>query len=386
MANQPPNQLAVQRRSFMDLVQGQGFKAQLALALPKHVTPDRLLRVVLTSMNKLPQLFECSPESVMGGIMVAAQMGLEIDGKKAALVPFNDNKSGTKVATLIIGYQGYIELAYRHPKVTGIRAKAVYEKDYFDYDEGLHPRLVHKAYDGEEDPGPLKYAYAICNMDGGGAAFIVCNRREVMRAKASAKGTNRADSPWNTNEAAMWMKTAVRRLAPFMPQSAEMSDALNADSGAFVHDKEGTRALDIAGGMMAQGVVGNIPTRPAKTAIEDAATTTTTSDTGEGNGKTHDVETPPEEQQEETKEQQEEPEQQQQPPKKGAPALKELSVGITKFLARINCGKSLFVAKLVEKGIAEDGTTFDKLTQAQLQSAHDAWEEIEAELKPKPAE
>lgn len=239
------NQLATSagRKTFLNLVEGAGFKSQLALALPRHITADRILRICLTSMNKVPLLYECTPESVMAGIMQAAQMGLEIDGKKAALVPFKDNRSGTRVATLIIGYQGFIELAYRHPKVQGVRANVVYAKDHFEYDEGLNPKLIHTPFEGDEDPGQIRKAYAICSLEGGGAAFKVIGKRDIEKAKQMSRSSGNADSPWKQHEAAMWMKTAVRRLAPFMPQSSEMTEALTVDA-------DSNRVIDIGGAMM----------------------------------------------------------------------------------------------------------------------------------------
>lgn len=363
MSNQAPNQLAVQRKNFTHVVTGDAFKKQLALALPKHVTADRLMRIVLTQMNKIPGLYECTPESVMGGIMQAGQLGLEIDGKKATLVPFKNK--GVMTATLIVGYQGFIDLAYRHPKVTGIRGKVVYERDYFDYDEGLHPRLNHKPFEGDDDPGALKYAYAICNLDGGGATFVVLNRREVMKAKASARGADRPDSPWKTHEASMWMKTAVRRLAPFMPQSSELSEALNVDT-------EGQRSIDMAGAVMTQGLVGSV-TAPATTAIEDAAggggvPIDVESETETGGDATGEAGTG-----EPTKEE----------PKKGAPSLKELRTEVTKSLAKLNAGKSMFVAHLVETGKIPAVVPFDELDAATLLAATDDWETIAGALAPK---
>ncbi len=41
------------------------FKKQIAVALPKHMTPDRFARVALTAMLKTPKLLECTKESVI---------------------------------------------------------------------------------------------------------------------------------------------------------------------------------------------------------------------------------------------------------------------------------------------------------------------------------
>lgn len=218
------NQLAERRNSLNRLLTGDGFKKQLALALPRHLTPDRVLRIALTAANKTPKLFECDPNTILASVMDCSQLGLEPDGRKAHLIPFNDSKKGM-ICQLIIGYQGYIDLAYRHPLVRGIRAKAVFEKDHFIYDEGLHPRLEHTP-SAEDDPGPLVYAYAICDIGENGHTFVVLSRREVMKAKKSSRGSDSVYSPWRTHEAEMWVKTAIRRLAKFMPSSTELTEAL----------------------------------------------------------------------------------------------------------------------------------------------------------------
>ena len=52
-------------------------KPQLMKALPKHVTADRLARVVLTAIRNNTQLQQADPMSLMGAIMISAQLGLE---------------------------------------------------------------------------------------------------------------------------------------------------------------------------------------------------------------------------------------------------------------------------------------------------------------------
>ena len=55
-------------------------KAQLALALPKHMTADRLARIALTEVRKVPKLAQCDQTSFLGAIMQCASLGLEPGG------------------------------------------------------------------------------------------------------------------------------------------------------------------------------------------------------------------------------------------------------------------------------------------------------------------
>ena len=57
-----PNPLA-SFSSFMDK-----FKPQLALALPKHLTADRMARLALTAFSTTPALQKCDPRSIAAAV------------------------------------------------------------------------------------------------------------------------------------------------------------------------------------------------------------------------------------------------------------------------------------------------------------------------------
>ena len=89
-------------------------------AIPKHMTPERLLRIATTSIRQNPKLKVCTAQSLLGAVMQCAQLGLEpsVLGH-AYLVPYkNKKKDGTREwwedeCQFQIGYKGLIELARR---------------------------------------------------------------------------------------------------------------------------------------------------------------------------------------------------------------------------------------------------------------------------------
>lgn len=328
--------VADQRKNFLGVIQGDGFKKQMALALPKHVTPDRMLRVAVTAMNKTPDLYDCDQTSVMACLMDCSALGLEPDGRNAYLIPFNDKRRG-KICQLIVGYQGFIDLGYRHPLVRGIRAKAVYEKDHFVYDEGLNPRLEHTPYDGSDDPGLLKYAYAICNIGDAGNTFVVLNRRQILKAKSYSRGADSQYSPWKTNEEAMWIKTAVRALAKFMPRSTELSQALSVDD-------EHTGAIDVSSTVIPTGNVGQ------KQLVEHV-TTPMEEATGEPSTETA-----------------------------KAPSPEKLIKQIVAKGAEISTGKARIVTELVALNYLKEGETLDNLTAEQAADVLANWSDIKERI------
>ncbi|MES2531961.1 MAG: recombinase RecT [Pseudomonadota bacterium] len=241
------------RQDLRSLLSSEAMKKQLAMALPKVLPLDRFLRVLFTTMQRDPKLAECERESVLAGIMTAASLGLEIDPAlgRFYLIPFNDRKRGM-IAQPIIGYKGYIDLFYRSGQAAGLIAEAVYEKDHFVYQLGLEPKCEHIPSDDLER-GKLKYAYCVATLSNGGQVWKVLNRAQVMAAKAYSRGSDSPYSPWNTNEAEMWVKTAIRALADRMPLSAELRTAVSAESG---HDQAAyASAIDVPATTVATEVV-----------------------------------------------------------------------------------------------------------------------------------
>lgn len=215
--------------TIQKLILGDSMKKQFALALPKVLPVDRFVRCLVTTMNRTPELANCDRQSVLAGAMTAAQLGLEIDPAlgRAYLLPYRDKSKGM-IAQLIIGYKGYVDLAYRSGQLSGMQAEAVYSKDEFEYEYGLIEKLRHVPSE-EEDRGELKYAYAVAHLKNGGHVFRVLNRSDVMRHKKASKSAHSDYSPWNTNEAEMWRKTAIRALASMMPLSPELREAVAAE-------------------------------------------------------------------------------------------------------------------------------------------------------------
>jgi len=211
--------------SLREMLTGTKMKQQFALALPKALPIDRFLRCLITTINQTPKLLECDRTSVLAGAMTAAQLGLEIDPAlgRAYLLPYKGK------AQLIIGYKGYVDLAYRSGQLAGLQAEAVYEADHFSYALGLDPKLEHIPAD-TENRGELKYAYAVASLANGGKAWRVLNRAQVMKHKRSSQSAGSSYSPWTTHEEEMWRKTAIRALASILPLSPEIRDAVAYES------------------------------------------------------------------------------------------------------------------------------------------------------------
>lgn len=202
-------------------------KHQIASALPKHVNPDRMIRLACTEFAKNPQLQKCEPVSVFGAIIQASQLGLEIGVLgQAYLVPFKNNRTGRLEAQFIPGYKGLISLARRSGEVTSIETNIVYEQDKFDLTLGIDSNLEHKPYlDG--DRGKPRLVYGVAKFKDGGHHLEWMSITEVNKIRARSKASG--NGPWVTDYDQMVRKTLIRRMANYLPMSIELQNALQVD-------------------------------------------------------------------------------------------------------------------------------------------------------------
>ncbi len=209
-------------------------KGEIAAALPKHITPERVIRLALTEFSKNPGLRECTAQSIYAGIIQASQLGLEIGVLgQAYLVPYNNKvkkKGGgeewRKEAQFIPGYKGLISLARRSGEVSSIETHIVYENDHFDLTLGIESKVEHKPQ-LLGDRGAPKLVYGVAHFKDGGYHFEWMTVADVAKIRQRSKAKD--SGPWVTDFEQMMRKTLIRRMANYLPMSIEFAAALQVD-------------------------------------------------------------------------------------------------------------------------------------------------------------
>lgn len=198
-------------------------------ALPSVLTPERFTRITLSALSTNPQLESCTPESFLGAMMTAAQLGMEPNTPlgQAYLIPFRNH--GTLECQFQLGYKGLIDLAYRSGEVTVIQAHTVYENDEFEYELGIDPKLRHVP--AKKDRGAPVYFYAMFKTKTGGYGFEVMSKEDVddharRYSQSFRKGSS---SPWQTNYEEMAKKTVLKRALKYAPLKSEFVRGLSQD-------------------------------------------------------------------------------------------------------------------------------------------------------------
>lgn len=226
-------------------------EGQFKMAMPKGVEAAQLVRDALTALRTTPKLAECSPATVLGGLMTCAQLGLRpgVLGH-AWLVPFWDSKSRGHKAQLVVGYQGLVDLAHRSGRIASLIARTVYSNDTFDVDYGLADNLIHKPAPNGVDKGEPTHYYAVVKFTTGGHAFYVMTHSEMEQYRDLYATSKRKDGtvvgPWRDHFESMAHKTCVRQLSKWMPKSTELATALQVDEGVRVNLDPATEAAQAA--------------------------------------------------------------------------------------------------------------------------------------------
>ncbi|MCA8251540.1 recombinase RecT [Burkholderia multivorans] len=215
-------------------------KATLAAVLPRHVSPDRMLKIALGALRTTPKLMECTVESLMGAVVQCSQLGLEPNTPlgHAYLIPFEKKKKvggewvTEKVETqIVIGYKGLIDLARRSGQVVSIAAHAVHEHDHFDYAFGLDEKLEHKP--AMSARGRVIAFYAVAKLVGGGHAFEVMSAEQVNEIRDASQNykfaRDKEKTVWGQHYEEMGRKTVLRRLFKYLPVSIELASAAALD-------------------------------------------------------------------------------------------------------------------------------------------------------------
>lgn len=191
-------------------------EGEIAKALPSVITPERFTRMVLSAVSANPKLADCSPQSFLGAMMQAAQLGVEPNTPlgQAYLIPYAGQ------VQFQLGYKGMIDLAYRSGEIEVIQAHVVYENDEFEYEFGLEPKLRHVP--ARSDRGDAVCVYAMFKTKAGGFGFEVMSMDDCKKhAMKYSKAYNSASSPWKTSFEEMCKKTVLKSCLKYAPLKSD---------------------------------------------------------------------------------------------------------------------------------------------------------------------
>ena len=231
--------------SVVEYLNDAKFQAQIAAALPKFLDTEHFVRSALTEFRLNPALAECSVPSVLGYFMQAAACGLEPASVLGQCypVPFNNKKTGQKEVQFICGYRGMLSIARRSGEISSVDAQVVHEKDEFDIEYGLEPKLTHKPFLAG-DPGAMLGAYVVVRFKDKDAAPVIKYMQKFEIDKHRKRSKAATSGPWVTDYESMALKTVFRTVFKWLPVSIEQVMATTGDGAVAKYNANAVDADD----------------------------------------------------------------------------------------------------------------------------------------------
>lgn len=229
---------------------------QFERVLPAHLSADRLTRTLENAVANDEKLLSVNRASLWRGVMSAAVLGLEVDGRQSAIIRFGNN------AQFIPMVSGLITLAYNAG--WSVRGQVIRKLDSFDQTEEP-PEIYHKrpqpgsaSAEMRGDKNPIIGAYAVARSmtsEISPPVIEVMDMVDILKIRDRSSGYKAfkagkiRSTPWESDFAPMVRKTPVRSLCNHLPQQVQKAIELEMkhDEGAVsfaVKNDDGTITID----------------------------------------------------------------------------------------------------------------------------------------------
>ncbi len=198
---------------------------------------------VVSSVQRVPKLLECTQDSLLNGFMTMASLKLMPSGVsgEAYVLPYENRKTGTCEAQFQLGYQGLITLLYR-AGAKDIVCELVRSHDKFSLSRG---KINHEIdpLKNAADRGKVVGAYAIITLSTGGTVEQFMHIDDIFaHAKKFSKSYGSSFSPWNAeSDPQGWMprKTILKQTAKLAYKNPALNIALAEDNkDSNIHERK----------------------------------------------------------------------------------------------------------------------------------------------------
>jgi len=175
-----------------------------------------------------PKLWNCTPETVLGASLKAAQLGLAPNDSRnlAWIIPY-----GTE-AQFQLGYGGVMELARRAVRGLKFEGHPVHPNDDFDLDYGTNTMTHRPAVAKKMARGGEAYAwYVRATFPDGTTQVQVLDKEQVEYHRSFSKQKN--GDLWTKSYDAAALKSCVLDMRRWLPSSPQLVGAINADEEVY---------------------------------------------------------------------------------------------------------------------------------------------------------
>lgn len=253
------NSLSKQQPKLSQYLGQPTVRQSIEQSIGKNKTADFISNILACSAAN-PAIKTCDYKTVVSAAMTATALELPLSPQLGYvyLVPFEDNRNKRTVATFIMGYKGYIQLAIRSGQYRKINVFTIKEGELKNWNPATEDIDIQvEDYDGRGNAPTIGYCARIELVNGFVKTIYWSKAKMEAHAKKYSKGYENdlrkgtSYTYWSTDFDGMAMKTMLRQIiSKWGIMSIKMQQAYEADSADEVNgqgfvsfdDEEGAQA------------------------------------------------------------------------------------------------------------------------------------------------
>ncbi len=144
---------------------------------------QRFITSMISAVSVNPALSECDFSTILSAAMLGESLKLSPSPQLGQyyMVPFNDKKRGCKVATFVLGYKGYLQLAIRSGYYRKINVLAIKEGELVNFNP-LTEEIEVVLIDDEEirESAPTAGYYAMFEYNNGFTKGMYWSKKKMI--------------------------------------------------------------------------------------------------------------------------------------------------------------------------------------------------------------
>jgi recombination protein RecT len=219
--------------------------------LPAHIPAERFARVVMTAVQRDPDLLFADRASLFTACLIAAQDGLLPDKREGALVVFNTKvkrdgrEEWIKQVQWMPMIGGLLKKIRNSGQLKSIGATVVYEGDRFRHwidNDGEH---IEYESGEQQNRQVIRRVFAMAKLKDNTIVVEILTPDDVEKIRRVSK--SRDKGPWVDWWEEMAKKSAIRRLAKRLPLSTDLDDLIRRDDHLYDFEGASDRARLPAG-------------------------------------------------------------------------------------------------------------------------------------------
>lgn len=235
------NSLVAKKPDFKHFITADGVKRRINEVIGGK-DGQRFITAISSAVSTNPALGDCDHGTILNAALLGESLRLSPSPQLGQyyMVPFKDNKLNRRVATFVLGYKGYIQLAIRsgqYKKLNVIGIKEGELKHYDPLNEEIEVDLIQDEAKREETP-TIGYYAMFEYINGFRKAMYWTKAKMEAHATKYSQGysAHKGYTFWEKDFDGMAFKTMIRQLiSKWGIMSIDMAAALEKD-GALIKE------------------------------------------------------------------------------------------------------------------------------------------------------